>query len=337
MWQGRESLPPGFTLLVSSAAHLSVLKNAHLLNLPRVRVVPARADGAVDLEAFAAALRQCSSALVVLTLGTTMHGAYDDVAACIRLMDARWGGQWAPVGGGAAASAAAEEEGQGGSAGGAGGPACAGTRLNYYLHVDGALGGLILPFLRPDPPADGGPFPPTQAAAAAAHECEPVRNGHGACSARTWQPASPVGVGVRGGGGGAASAAAARQKRRRHWQHAAAVSGAATRGVHGAPVLPRTGPLPTPHQLLDAPCTGTASRCKPQPRADAAEGRPSAAPAAVYDGGLNGMVVDFATPEVCSMTLSLHKHLGVGAVCACFLSRAAFSSRLSVFQEVRPV
>jgi glutamate/tyrosine decarboxylase-like PLP-dependent enzyme len=67
MWQGREALPPGFTLLVSSAAHLSVLKNAHILGIPfaRIHVVPARPDGAIDADAFGAALAGCSSALVV--------------------------------------------------------------------------------------------------------------------------------------------------------------------------------------------------------------------------------------------------------------------------------
>jgi glutamate/tyrosine decarboxylase-like PLP-dependent enzyme len=67
MWQGREALPPGFTLIVSSAAHLSVLKNAHILGIPfgRIRVVPARPDGGIDVAAFGAALAGCSSVLVV--------------------------------------------------------------------------------------------------------------------------------------------------------------------------------------------------------------------------------------------------------------------------------
>ncbi|GBF97598.1 hypothetical protein Rsub_10734 [Raphidocelis subcapitata] len=326
LWQGREALPPGFTLLLSESAHLSVLKGAHILGLPieRVRAVLAGRDGAVDVAAFEAALRDCSSALVVLTLGTTLHGAYDDVAACLAALDARWGGQWSDADG----SPGAPQGSPGAPPGSPGG-----LRLNYYLHLDAALGGLILPFLRAAPP-DGcdGAFPPPPAPgdaeeAAAPPAAPPPARAGGACAAARWRP--PAGRGAAGGG----PAGGAGVKRRRRWR-------APLRGVQSSPCMAGGGGGGDARpSFARAPAAAAATAGGAAAAAAGAAAPPLAAAAAppVPDGFGGGAppagAVDFCCPAVCSMTVSLHKALGLGAVGAVFLSRAAFSARLSVFQE----
>jgi hypothetical protein len=350
-----------------------------------------------------------------------MHGAYDDVAACLALLDARWGGQWSasqpsPPATPAAAAAApllppipalaplpcrqpplepvfpgaapcmrpasqfdarpaaplpAPSPALDGCQGGApadGSPGRCARRLNYYLHLDCALGGLVLPFLRPCPPrGSNAAFPPAEAgdvadaaaaaeagvgthpfaAAAAAAQLAAVCGGRGpkarlacgqgnsggsgaasaasACSGPCWQPLPRLSAAASAGH------AAAALRRRRHWQHPLGVP---LRDVQSMPCIPSgpaaAGPVPQRPRLPAA-----VSRAAPPPPP------PPPVPQACVDGGedaaggrVGGMVVDFACPAVCSCTVSLHKQLGIGAVAAVFLSRAAFSTRLSVFQEV---
>ncbi|UGT59974.1 aminotransferase class I/II-fold pyridoxal phosphate-dependent enzyme [Nocardia asteroides] len=99
---------PDAKIYCSGAAHYSIRKAARLMRRELV-VVAADATGRMDPAALAAACRPGAGrgAIVVATLSTTMTGAIDDVDAIV-----------------AAAGAAGE----------------------VYVHLDAALGGLIIPF-----------------------------------------------------------------------------------------------------------------------------------------------------------------------------------------------
>jgi histidine decarboxylase len=118
IYLGREALPDA-VLLHSAEAHYSIPKAARIQRIEAVSVACNDA-GEIDLEALAAALAGLNgrSIIVALTCGTTMKGAHDDIAGVIAALDA--------VGI---------------------------AREKRYIHVDGALNAMVIPFLAEAPDA----------------------------------------------------------------------------------------------------------------------------------------------------------------------------------------
>jgi histidine decarboxylase len=106
---------PGATLYYSADAHYSIPKAARILGMAAV-CVESDANGEINIAALERALRACGGkAILALTCGTTVKGAHDDIAAAMLCLDR-----------------------------------CAITQR--YVHIDGALNAMVLPF------TDGVPF-----------------------------------------------------------------------------------------------------------------------------------------------------------------------------------
>ena len=112
LYLGREALP-GAVLVHSDEAHYSIPKAARILGM-EARSVRCAADGAIRLVDLAVVLAALGGRPVVLALtcGTTMKGAHDDIAGAIAAMD---------------------DAGYG--------------RDRRFIHVDGALNAMVLPFV----------------------------------------------------------------------------------------------------------------------------------------------------------------------------------------------
>ncbi len=115
---GREALPDA-VLIHSADAHYSLPKAARIQRVPAVEVASNPA-GEIDLSALAEALRDLGGRPVILALtcGTTMKGAHDNIAGAIRVLDAAGYGP-----------------------------------DRRYIHVDGALNAMVIPFLSEADPA----------------------------------------------------------------------------------------------------------------------------------------------------------------------------------------
>jgi histidine decarboxylase len=118
IYLGREALPDA-VLIHSAEAHYSIPKAARIQRIEAVSVACSEA-GEIDLEAFTAALAGLNGrpVIVALTCGTTMKGAHDDIAGIIEKLDA------AGI-----------------------------SREKRYIHVDGALNAMVIPFLTEAPDA----------------------------------------------------------------------------------------------------------------------------------------------------------------------------------------
>jgi histidine decarboxylase len=118
IYLGREALPDA-VLIHSAEAHYSIPKAARIQRIEAVSVACNHA-GEMDPNAFAAALSSLNGRpiLVVLTCGTTMKGAHDDIGGVIEKLD------------------------EAGIA-----------RKDRYIHVDGALNAMVIPFLAEAPDA----------------------------------------------------------------------------------------------------------------------------------------------------------------------------------------
>jgi histidine decarboxylase len=113
LYLGREALPEA-VLIHSAEAHYSIPKAARILRMKAISVA-CGADGAIDLDALSAALSgldRSDGAILALTCGTTVKGAHDDIGGAMARLDAAGFG--------------------------------AGHR---FVHVDGALNAMVLPFL----------------------------------------------------------------------------------------------------------------------------------------------------------------------------------------------
>jgi histidine decarboxylase len=118
IYLGREMLPDA-VLLHSADAHYSLPKAARLLQVPAAQVA-SLPNGEMDLADFATQLQALAGrpVIVALTCGTTMKGAHDDIGGALLALQA------------------------------------AGyDRDARYVHVDGALNAMVLPFLQ-DVPSD---------------------------------------------------------------------------------------------------------------------------------------------------------------------------------------
>ena len=108
--RGRDAYPDA-RLIFSEESHYCFKKIAHLLRMP-YSVVPCHADGRLDLEAFAAIIDGLKDqpCVINLNLGTTFHGAIESPTEVLNILD-RHGCH------------------------------------EYYLHIDAALYGPMLPFI----------------------------------------------------------------------------------------------------------------------------------------------------------------------------------------------
>jgi histidine decarboxylase len=116
IYLGREALPDA-VLLHSAEAHYSIAKAARLQRIEAIEVA-AHDCGEIDLAALAAVLEPLRgrSIILALTCGTTMKGAHDDIAGAIAVLER------AGV-----------------------------TADRRYIHLDGALNAMVIPFLQDAP------------------------------------------------------------------------------------------------------------------------------------------------------------------------------------------
>jgi histidine decarboxylase len=100
---------PGAALYYSADAHYSIPKAARILGMSAI-CVASDDNGAINIAALERELRSCGGkAILALTCGTTVKGAHDDIAAALSCLDR-----------------------------------CSVTQR--YVHVDGALNAMVLPF-----------------------------------------------------------------------------------------------------------------------------------------------------------------------------------------------
>jgi histidine decarboxylase len=116
IYLGREALPDA-VLLHSADAHYSIPKAARIQRIEAVEVASNPA-GEIDLAALEAAVAGLNGRPVILALtcGTTMKGAHDDIAGALAVLDAAGLGP-----------------------------------DRRYVHVDGALNAMVIPFLKGAP------------------------------------------------------------------------------------------------------------------------------------------------------------------------------------------
>jgi histidine decarboxylase len=112
LYLGREAFPQA-TLLYSAEAHYSIPKAARILSM-RAQSIACEPSGAIDIAALKTTLSSIESSSVVLALtsGTTVKGAHDDIGAAIAALDAAGFGP-----------------------------------ERRFIHVDGALNAMVLPFV----------------------------------------------------------------------------------------------------------------------------------------------------------------------------------------------
>jgi histidine decarboxylase len=110
LYLAREACP-GAAVYYSAEAHYSIPKAARILGMQAI-CIDAHSDGAFNISALYTALQanQSKSAILALTCGTTVKGAHDDIGAAISCLIAH-------------------------------------DIDKRYVHVDGALNAMVLPFI----------------------------------------------------------------------------------------------------------------------------------------------------------------------------------------------
>jgi histidine decarboxylase len=118
LYLAREAFPEA-RLLFSREAHYSIPKAARILRIDSTPV-DCTPDGAIDIEALAETLAAHSGGplIVALTCGTTVKGAHDDIAGALACLDAAGLGP-----------------------------------DRRFIHIDGALNAMVLPFVEDAPQA----------------------------------------------------------------------------------------------------------------------------------------------------------------------------------------
>lgn len=107
---GRETYPDGI-LYASNDSHYSVAKAARFFKIPHV-VVNSQANGEMDYDDFFGRLDSSRPAIINVNVGTTLKGAVDDLAQVLEMLERK------------------------------------GIK-DFYIHCDGALGGMLVPYLAP--------------------------------------------------------------------------------------------------------------------------------------------------------------------------------------------
>ena len=108
MWMG-SALIPNATCVFTDTAHYSIPKFASTLRFNQLKVIKTHENGELDLNDLAQQIEPDEKVVIVLTAGTTMTSAYDPIEACTQILKQK--------------------------------------NCQFYLHLDAALGGLIIPFL----------------------------------------------------------------------------------------------------------------------------------------------------------------------------------------------
>lgn len=118
IYLGREALPDA-VLIHSADAHYSIPKAARIQRVEAIEVA-SNVAGEIDLEALARTIPALGGrpAILALTCGTTMKGAHDDIAGALAVLDSAGYGP-----------------------------------DRRYVHVDGALNAMVVPFLMGAPDA----------------------------------------------------------------------------------------------------------------------------------------------------------------------------------------
>jgi histidine decarboxylase len=107
---GRETYPDGI-LYASNDSHYSIAKAARFFKIPHV-VVNSQPNGEMDYVDFLSRLDSSRPAIINLNAGTTLKGAVDDLKQILEMLERK------------------------------------GIK-NFYIHCDGALGGMLVPYLAP--------------------------------------------------------------------------------------------------------------------------------------------------------------------------------------------
>lgn len=107
---GRETYPEGI-LYASEDSHYSVAKAARFFQIPHA-VVKSQSHGEMDYNDLEIQLDPNRPAIINLNIGTTVKGAVDDLGKILAVLKAK-------------------------------------KIQNFYIHCDGALGGMLLPYLAP--------------------------------------------------------------------------------------------------------------------------------------------------------------------------------------------
>lgn len=108
MWMGM-ALNKDATLIFTDQAHYSIPKFGSMLKFNQVKVIKTTQEGSIDIDDLAARITENEKLVVVLTAGTTITSAYDDINRVINTLKEK--------------------------------------NCPFYLHLDAALGGFILPFI----------------------------------------------------------------------------------------------------------------------------------------------------------------------------------------------
>lgn len=108
MWMGA-TLMTEATCVFTDTAHYSIPKFANTLRFKHTKIIKTHRNGEIDLEDFKKQINPQEPVVLILTSGTTMTSAYDPIDACTSILKQK--------------------------------------QSPFYLHLDAALGGLIIPFL----------------------------------------------------------------------------------------------------------------------------------------------------------------------------------------------
>lgn len=108
---GRENCPDGI-LYSSKSSHYSVDKASRLFKIPSVKVDVQMPSEEIDYQDFYNKLVPEAPAIICLNVGTTFTGAVDDVDEILNALELK-------------------------------------KIKQFYIHADGALGGMLVPYLRP--------------------------------------------------------------------------------------------------------------------------------------------------------------------------------------------
>lgn len=110
---GRESYPDGI-LYASADSHYSIKKASHFFKIRYVKV-KSQNNGEMDYEDFLNVLNPNYPAIINLNLGTTFKGAIDNIERILESLETK-------------------------------------KIRDFYIHCDGALGGMLVPYLTPNHP-----------------------------------------------------------------------------------------------------------------------------------------------------------------------------------------
>lgn len=114
LWMARKRFPPHTAIYASTDSHFSVAKIADMLSMPIVTVPVIESTGAMDMDDLRVKSNGVTHAIVVLTMGTTVRNGYDSIEEFYEKVSNLL------------------------------------PNTTFHIHVDGAFGGAIYPFIKPE-------------------------------------------------------------------------------------------------------------------------------------------------------------------------------------------